>query len=295
METNIIKGDSKVSLMTLAEKSVDCIVTSPPYYNLRDYEVEGQLGAEKDYKEYISKLCDVFDECKRVLKDKGSFWLNIGDTYGADKNLLNIPARVSVELQNRGWILRNTIIWKKVTCMPAPIKDRFTVDFEYLFFFVKQSNYYFKQQLELLAQATIERKKYGWHGRVVEGIKRNQPEDSAILGDRWGNPAGRNMRCVWTITPSRVRGLHFATFPKKLVEIPISAGCPDNGTVLDPFCGSGTTGLVAIEQNKSFIGIDLNEKYCKIAEDRIKEVLKIKEEESTIKKDIREPLKRETI
>ncbi|KKL53588.1 hypothetical protein LCGC14_2273980, partial [marine sediment metagenome] len=180
METDIIlHGESLEILKTLPNESIDCVVTSPPYWGLRDYGVENQLGLEKNLKEYLNKLCDIFDEVKRVLKQTGTCWVNLGDTYnsspaggigynakvGATKNgvqstnkglqknisekcLCQIPSRFAIEMTDRGWILRNEIIWHKPNCMPSSINDRFTVDFEKLFFFVKNKKYYFKQQFE---------------------------------------------------------------------------------------------------------------------------------------------------
>ena len=171
----IIHGDSLEVLQTLPGESIDCVVTSPPYWALRDYGVPGQLGLESTFNEYISKLCDIFDEVKRVLKKEGTCWVNIGDTYvgsgfGAggkhhflsdqalknptkfaglpNKSLCQIPSRFAIEMCNRGWILRNEIIWHKPNCMPQSVKDRFTVDFEKIFFFVKSKKYYFETQYE---------------------------------------------------------------------------------------------------------------------------------------------------
>jgi DNA modification methylase len=296
METNkILQGDALEVLKTLPSESINCCVTSPPYWALRDYGVEGQLGLEKDFNEYINKLCDIFDEVKRVLRKDGTLWVNIGDTYGTQggqnrdtnkdyskyksiklknteigsvllkepnmhKNLCNIPARFSIEMQNRGWILRNVIIWYKPNCMPSSVKDRFTVDFEYIYFFVKNKKYWFEQQIE--NEGSICERKRSSAFRL-----QNENTNDKIITN------GRNKRAVWRVTTKPYKEAHFATYPKELIEPMIKAGCPINGVVLDPFFGSGTTGLVALEQNKKFIGIELNPKYIDIANKRLKPIL----------------------
>lgn len=296
----ILQGDSLEVLKTLPSESINCCVTSPPYWALRDYGVEGQLGLEPNFNDYINKLCDIFDEVKRVLKRDGTLWVNIGDTYSGagsgqkdtgkcvyktndfrknptktnlqDKSLCNIPARFSIEMQNRGWILRNVIIWHKPNCMPCSVKDRFTVDFEYVYFFVKNKKYWFEQQLEPVTEISLKRAEYGWNcdrpsTQSNNGIHTNK------MGKRFVNEDGRNKRCVWRVTTKPYKEAHFATYPKELIEPMIKAGCPVNGVVLDPFFGSGTTGLVALEQNKKFIGIELNPKYIDIANKRLKPIL----------------------
>lgn len=194
---HIYHGDALAVLQTLPGESVNCVITSPPYWGLRDYGEEGQLGLEPTFEEYINKLCNIFDEVKRVLKKEGACWVNLGDTYfsktkgsggtekaqfgaskadggqhfdaiklngGIDKSLCLIPARFSIEMTNRGWILRNTIIWHKPNCMPQSVKDRFTVDFEYLFFFVKSKRYWFEAQYEEASKTS------GWARQRREGI-----------------------------------------------------------------------------------------------------------------------------
>lgn len=295
----ILEGDSLNVLKTLPEKSINMCMTSPPYWALRDYGVKGQLGLEPTFDEYINNLCDIFDEVKRVLRDDGTLWVNLGDTYyGGGNNrgynspiskiqagnrgslgqvqmkwdnsykakcLVMIPFRFAIEMVNRGWILRNTIIWHKNNCMPHSVKDRFTVDFEYLFFFSKNKNYYFKQQLE---KAKWKEEKRAGLGRLHyrgkrQGQKGTGQENFVHIVDM------RNKRTTWTINPKPFKEAHFATYPKKLCETPISAGCPPGGIVLDPFMGSGTTGIVALEQGKDFIGIELNKEYIEIAKKRI--------------------------
>lgn len=342
---NILQGDALEVLKTLPDESVDCVVTSPPYWALRDYGVEGQLGLEPTFQEYITKLCDIFDEVKRVLKKEGTCWVNIGDTYmgnssysekgrqgfGKDKigminkkqwldpknpietklrarehveswqiiekSLCQIPSRFAIEMTNRGWILRNEIIWYKPNCMPCSVKDRFTVDFEKVFFFVKSKKYYFETQYEAMVESSDA--KYRARIRAnkeynsKEPYKTNTPYASNKISKevRLGSTEnanrsfgdteslnrqlenGRNKRCVWTVTTKPYAEAHFATYPERLIEPMIKAGCPENGIVLDMFFGAGTTGLVALKQNKKFLGIELNEEYIKIAEERLKPLL----------------------
>ena len=275
-------------------------MTSPPYWALRDYGVEGQLGLEPTFNQYISNLCDIFDEVKRVLRDDGTCWVNLGDTYfgggnnrgnnspisekqasnkGAigqvqqDWNKMNykskcltmIPERFAIEMINRGWILRNTIIWHKNNPMPHSVKDRFTVDFEYIFFFSKKKKYYFEQQLE---KAKWSEEKRAGLGRLhYRGKREGQPgtgqENFVKIIDK------RNMRTTWTINTKPFKGAHFAVYPEELCETPIKAGCPEGGVVLDPFAGAGTTGLVAKKQGKNSILIELNPDYCEIIKKRL--------------------------
>src|SRR3990167_5025184 len=332
----IIQGDSLEILKTLPDESIDCAITSPPYWALRDYGVKGQLGLEPTFQEYITKLCDIFDEVKRVLKKEGTCWVNIGDTYASgggasrhkgyndpkypngrtgefeepntnpqkgatEKSLCQIPSRFAIEMTNRGWILRNKIIWNKPNCMPSSAEDRFTVDFEEIFFFVKSKKYYFEQQLEKAIWAEKDyRSKI--EGGVLSGGKTATGEyatkrvayskkvkDSVeFFGEGSGNPGNglygstlgeitpnmemglKNKRTVWRINTKGYSEAHFATYPEALVEPMIKAGCPKNGTVLDIFMGSGTTAIVALQLDRKYLGIELNEEYIKIAQDRIK-------------------------
>ena len=295
----IIQGNSLDVLKTLPDESVDCVITSPPYWALRDYGCEGQLGLEPTFQEYIDKLCNIFDEVKRVLKKEGTCWVNIGDTYSAtggqqvnqtvskgsgfnweegkaqkkrkladgvlEKSLCQIPSRFAIEMTNRGWILRNEIIWHKPNCMPSSATDRFTVDFEKVFFFVKSKKYYFEQILEPYESEPSESdrsrnkagEKYNGTGLFSEGER------------DYYSKGGRNKRTVWSITTKGFSEAHFATYPEALVEPMIKSGCPLGGIVLDPFSGSGTTGRVAIDNGRDYIGIELNEEYIKIQEKRL--------------------------
>lgn len=259
-------------LKTLPANSVDCVVTSPPYWQLRDYGVDGQLGLETNFEEYIRKVCDVFDEVKRVLKPTGTCWVNLGDTFVSEgmrnkgfnerwhgkkyqpdkqaetdqqrpirprielpeKSLTLIPFRFAIEMINRGWILRNTVIWHKPNCIPASVTDRFTVDFEYLFFFTKSKRYWFEAQHEPFNPSTKRRvvafrqnnERFDPARHKHDGTTQNPYEVLERIATNGLNPLGRNKRCVWTIATQPFKGAHFATFPEKLIETPMRAGCP---------------------------------------------------------------------
>ena len=304
----ILQGDALEQLKTLDSNSVDMCMTSPPYWALRDYGVAGQLGLEPTFDEYIHNLCDVFDEVKRVLKKEGTCWVNIGDTYWGSgsgtqyepnvgnskevyvmpyksakikqrradspyqpKCLTLVPLRFAIEMVNRGWILRNTIIWYKPNAMPSSAKDRFTVDFEYIFFFSKNKKYYFEQQFDEAVSGTdmgiLRSKKQAELN--TPSIKKRQ---EAGIDSKTAGTGQKNKRTVWEIPTKPFTEAHFAVYPEELCETPIRAGCPKGGVVLDPFFGAGTTGVVAIRQGKGFIGIELSDDYIKIAEKRLRGV-----------------------
>jgi site-specific DNA-methyltransferase (adenine-specific) len=228
MELNkIYQGNSLDVLKTFPSESIDCIITSPPYYGLRDYGIEGQIGQEETPQEYISNLMDIMNECKRVLKKTGSLWINIGDGYDKNKSLLGIPERFVIAMYDRTWLRRNTIIWYKPNCMPSSVKDRFTVDFEYFYFFTKSKKYYFQTQYE--PYGLTER----WGGnnmKLKPDGKLAQNKNASVRGNRelqWhSNPQGRIKRTVWKIQTKPFKGAHFAIFPENLVETPIKACCP---------------------------------------------------------------------
>jgi DNA modification methylase len=273
-------------LKLLEDESIDMVITSPPYWGLRDYGVDGQLGLEPKFQEYINNLCNIFDEVHRVLKTTGTCWVNIGDTYGGSgdkkgfkdpknptgrngqsksvnknapqKCLLQIPSRFAIEMIDRGWILRNEIIWHKPNAMPQPVKDRFTVDFEKIFFFSKNKKYYFEQQKE--------KAKYAGDDRGSRGDKRRGTKCNSVSGK---TGEYKNKRCVWSINTRPFKEAHFAVYPPDLIETPIKAGCPEGGVVLDPFMGSGTSGLIAKKLNRNYIGFELNPEYCELANSRI--------------------------
>ena len=251
---------------------------------------KGELGLEPTIELYISHLLQIFDEVKRVLKKTGTCWVNMGDSYagsgspGGDeylrpynrkgipaKSLCLIPERFALGMVGRGWILRNNIIWYKSNPMPESVKDRFTGAYEYLYFFTKNRRYFFEQQFEPLQPCSVQRAVYGWHGVEDDDKYRAQPDPTEKMGERWANPLGRNKRDVWEITTEPYPEAHFATFPEKLVETPILAGCPTDGAVLDPFAGSGTTCVAAKQLGRKYIGIEINPDYCKIAEERLRQ------------------------
>ncbi|MDQ3802247.1 MAG: site-specific DNA-methyltransferase [Acidobacteriota bacterium] len=303
----ILCGDAALVLKQLPDNSVDCVVTSPPYWSLRDYGVRGQLGLERSFEEYLQKLLVVFDEARRVLKREGTCWVVMGDTYMGDapvrkktseqaealppearrrgavaagglkkKCLVQTPARLAIMMTERGWLLRNEIIWYKPNCMPSSVRDRFTVDFEKIFFFVKSQTYYFRQQFEPLKDAgRLRRPLLGQSGTRKRRYR--DPYIAAINPDTAAASSlrmlrtGRNKRCVWRIAPRPYLGNHFAVYPPALIETPIKAGCPEEGIVLDPFMGSGTTALVAHRLGRKFVGIELNPRYVRLAQRRLVE------------------------
>ncbi|MDB4421044.1 site-specific DNA-methyltransferase [Pseudomonadales bacterium] len=277
----IFTGDSLASLKALPKNSIDCIVTSPPYYGQRDYGMDGQIGNESKLEEYIENLVNIFNECKRVLKNSGSLWLNLGDKYNKG-NLMGMPWRVALALQDEGWILRNDIIWHKPNAMPHSAKNRLTTDHEYIFFFTKKAkDYYYDQDAIREEHKTFSEDSKMKGGRNHFGKNGGTPEKGKNSGNsnlhdgRWDqafHPNGRNKRTVWNVPLSKFRGAHFAVFPERLIEPCILAGCPKNGIVLDPFFGAGTTGFVASQQGRKYVGLELNPEYAEIAENRLKTV-----------------------
>lgn len=308
MKTNIVlHGDSVSMLKTLPADSVHCCVTSPPYYGLRDYGIDGQIGREESPERYIERLVSVFREVWRVLRPDGTLWVNIADTYcgtGSNpkhfdpknpkgrtgrqvtlnhkaagckqKDLIGIPWLLAFALRNDGWYLRNAVIWEKGNAMPESAKDRLTRSYEFVFLLAKSQKYYYDAAAiaEPTAEISIKRLKYGRGenkyadgipGSAAQGI--NSPRAGAIPIEEI--PMFRNKRDVWKINTVPYAGAHFAAFPPKLAETCILAGCPPGGIVLDPFFGSGTAGLVAIQKGRQYIGIDINAEYCRLAGERI--------------------------
>ena len=260
----ILEGDSLHVLRLLPSKSIQCVVTSPPYWGLRDYDIEGQIGLEPSLSQFLNHLVAIFNEIKRVLKDDGTLWLNIGDGYtsgnrgyrAADKknparamsvrpdtpdglkpkDLLGIPWRLAFNLQDDGWFLRADIVWHKPNAMPESVKDRPTRSHEYLFMFTKSEKYY-----------------YNYEAAKVMGIN--------------GKP--RNRRSVWSINTQAFPGAHFATFPPDLIEPCIKASSSPGDYVLDPFFGAGTVGVVCDQLKRLYVGIELHPEYISIAADRL--------------------------
>lgn len=427
-KNNILQGDALSVLKKMPGQSVNMIMTSPPYWALRDYgdnvqsiwggdpeckhefniktkagdirfrgensdigndknpEIykgngegnfcskcgawRGQLGLEPSFELYIKHLCDIFEESKRVLRDDGTLWVNLGDTYGGswgssghtpetknlnrltigygstkgtaeatkgmEKSLVMIPFRFAIEMVNRGWILRNTLIWHKPNCMPSSAKDRFTVDYEYVFYFSKKKKYYFEQQFETQLESSVYRTNYHFGG-VPGDQYPNEKRQNPYPYEWKPNMLGRNKRAVWSICPQPYPEAHFATYPEELCVTPISAGCPlyvckkcrkprekivestggttgkswhdhskdkemgmhqsvsglqnqgeipyqrnhlgytdcncnagfEPGIVLDPFFGSGTTGLTALKLGRAFVGIEQNAEYIELANKRL--------------------------
>jgi len=290
----IICGDAREKLQAVETGSVNVCVTSPPYYNLRDYGISGQIGAERAPKEYIDRLAGVFREVRRVLRPDGTLWLNIGDTY-RDKSLIGIPWMLAFALQADGWYLRQDIIWQKANCMPESVRDRCTKSHEYVFLLSKAPKYYFDAAAISEPIAGSSTKRYAQNIEAQQGSDRQPGKTNgkmkAVLprfgGEKYGMDLSeehrtksgnlyvpkpyRNRRDVWTIGTGNFKGAHFAVFPEKLVEPCILAGCPKGGTVLDPFAGSGTTGVVSKRLGRNFLGIELNPEYCQMAAKRIAE------------------------
>lgn len=280
MELNkIFQGHSLDVLKAFPANSIDMCITSPPYWGLRDYETEpvkwndgwqGELGTETNCKDYINHLCDIFDEVKRVLKKNGTCWVNISDTY-KDKSLCLIPYRFTIEMKERGWIVRNVIIWQKPNVTPTSAKDRFTNDFEYLLFFSKSKNYYFKQQFEPFKESTIERAERKFTENKSQFYNGLSLKNQLNFHNKIKNNElkGRNKRTIWSISPARFKGAHFATFPTSLVQLPMIAASPINGIIIDPFIGSGTTAVVAEKNKRNWLGIEINPSYIELAKARI--------------------------
>lgn len=299
-DLDIYEGDCRLVMAYLPRESVDCIVTSPPYWGLRDYGVEGQIGLEDNPSLFLENMMGVFDECFGVLKETGVMWVNLGDCYsqgggppGSDKqasnkgitgrrvpsksglrakNLLGLPWRLALALQARGWYLRRDVIWHKPNAMPESCVDRPTTCHEYVFMFTKNADYWYDQDAvrEPFAEDTQPRVLRGIRNSVVserdENIKAASFQNN---NDFTQDRSGRNLRSVWSIPSSGTREAHFATFPEKLVENCVLSSCPENGTVLDPFFGSGTTGMVARRLGRRSIGIELSPGYCQIAMRRL--------------------------
>jgi len=299
----IIQGDALEELKKLDAKSVQMCVTSPPYWGLRDYGVEEQLGLEDTPEEYVENLVAVMKEVRRVLKKDGTLWLNLGDCYAntkigntetrknpnvvtdtfrkkipsslKPKDLVGIPWRVALALQADGWYLRQDIIWAKPNPMPESVTDRCTKNHEYIFLLAKNEKYYYDNDAirEPQKESSLRRLETGWHG----DNKRGWPGSDHNNMDRYMGKTkeeieslpGRNKRSVWTVTTKPFKDAHFAVFPQELIEPCIKAGSAKGDTVLDPFFGSGTTGVVAQYHNREYIGIELNPEYVKMAEKRI--------------------------
>lgn len=330
----ILQGDCREQLRTLPADSIDCCVTSPPYWGLRDYGHEGQLGQEKSPQEYIERMVEVFEEVRRVLRPDGTLWLNLGDTFAGSgrgagdvhsgnrgnpnsrtgsrvpcgfhenarkggaigrawvppplglkqKDLCMIPHRVAMALQQAGWWVRMDNVWSKPNPMPESVEDRPTKAHEYIFLLAKSADYHYD------ADAIAEPAEYGSKGSHFDKGKTGQhqlgrssrkPRVSKVRGEFEGKTNSlpgreafraitetRNKRSVWTVASQPYAGAHFATFPPELIKPCILAGCPRGGVVLDPFGGSGTTGAVALELDRSAVLCELNPAYVRLIRQR---------------------------
>ena len=299
----ILQGDALTKLKELDDRSINTCVTSPPYWGLRDYGQEDQLGLEETAEEFIDNMVAVFSEVKRCLRDDGTLWLNMGDSYAMSyirggnkeftgdigshkhwgkegsiklgkrnlpfnlkqKNLIGMPWRLALALQADGWYLRQDIIWHKPNPMPESVRDRCTKAHEYIFLLSKKPKYYYDHE------AIKEDAKYPQGPNSPQSIKKGKGMygmDTRGGLSKIGALAKKNKRSVWTVTTKPFKGAHFATFPQDLIEPCILAGCPEDGLVLDPFAGSGTTGLVANNHKRNAVLIELNPDYIKIIKER---------------------------
>jgi len=318
MET-ILLGDAAEQLQTLDSESIHTCVTSPPYYNLRDYGVPGQIGMEDTPEKYIESLVRVFREVWRVMRKDGTLWVNIGDSYATRsgrqpptntrnscghtekrtpsgykyKDLIGVPWMLAFALRADGWHLRQDIIWNKSNCMPESVQDRCTKSHEYVFLLTKSERYYFnakaisepiagsttKRLLQNVEQQTGSNRQPGKTNGPMKACpprfgggkygSDTREESRTKSGKPFAPTPRRNKRDVWTIGTGGFHGAHFAVFPEKLAEPCILAGCPTGGTVLDPFTGSGTTGVVAKKLGRDFVGIEINPDYRQMSTDRI--------------------------
>lgn len=299
MTWRILQGDVRAVLPTLADESVHCVVTSPPYWGLRDYGVEGQIGQEATPDEFVATMVAVFREVRRVLRADGTLWLNLGDSYarsggtqsGGDralrhataqrrncvvpsglkaKDLVGIPWMTAFALRADGWWLRNEVIWHKTNPMPETVTDRLTRDHEHVFLLSKSKRYHFD------ADAISEPCSPKTRTVKTTPIKGDGTGSTGEKMNKWMSENGgryhaerRNKRTVWSISPQHFEGAHFATFPPDLVEPCVLAGCPKGGIVLDPFNGAGTTGMVAQRRGRGYVGIELNPDYVEMSRRRI--------------------------
>lgn len=254
-------GDALEVVRSMPSSSVDCVVTSPPYFGLRDYGIEGQYGHEPTPQGFAETLRDLFREVRRVLTDDGTVWLNLGDSYTKGKNLIGTPWRTALALQDDGWILRNDIIWHKPNAMPEPSQDRLARKHEHVFLLTKGKKYHF--DLGAIREPHTCDRQRGRGPRSAGGTGRNDAAHATT--NTQGHPDGKNPGDVWSINTRSFPEAHFATFPPDLARRCIAAGCPEGGTVLDPFSGAGTTGMAALEQGKTYIGVDLNPEYLDLS------------------------------
>ena len=283
LESRIICADAVEGLRSLLDSSISMCVTSPPYYGLRDYGSDQQIGTEETPAAYIERLVGVFREVRRVLREDGTLWVNIADCYAGSgkavwdgikpKDMIGIPWMLAFALRADGWYLRSDIIWNKINCLPESVRDRPTKSYEHIFLLSRSPRYFFDADA-IKEPITEESRKRYQRGRS-EGSKYgvfsgDQSINGSDYGERMRGQKLRNKRDIWHISTNSYRmDGHFAMFPEKLVEPCILAGSQEGGIVLDPFFGSGTTGAVAKRLGRRFIGIDLNPDYCRMAQQRI--------------------------
>ena len=292
-------GDALEVLRSLPDGSVDCCVTSPPYFGLRDYGVDGQYGAEASPAEYVETMRTLFAQVRRVLADDGTLWLNLGDSYSSAskgsggtakvtlagpatgayfaprkfnmdvpaKNLLGIPWRTAFALQDDGWILRNDIIWAKPNAMPESVTDRLSTKHEHLFLLTKRPRYWFDLMPIREPLAYPDRITGHTFGGSNKASQLNTGSSRTRTGSTYDSApeGGRNPGDVWSVSTQPFASAHFAVMPVTLAERAILAGCKPGGTVLDPFSGSGTTGLAATRHGRRSVGIDLNSEYLDLS------------------------------
>jgi DNA modification methylase len=307
LSVNILIGDCRERLRELPDASVHCCVTSPPYFGLRDYGVDGQMGLEPTPDDFVAGMVEVFREVRRVLRDDGTLWLNLGDSYarnpskgvrfagknGAvndrqtvegnrgppiapgfkEKDRLMIPARTALALQADGWWLRDEIIWHKPRTTPHPVMDRTVSAHEMIYLLAKSKRYYFDYlAIEEPSQYAGEtRQKSKVFRRLTEARLNTKNSGQTFAAERdFTVRDTRRKRSVWSVNPSPYKDAHFATYPPDLIEPCILAGCPKGGTVLDPFGGAGTTGLVCERLQRDAVIIELNPEYAAIAEKRMR-------------------------
>ena len=270
VKARILVGDVRTRLSEIPDQSVQSCVTSPPYWGLRDYGEASQIGLEQSPNEYVEQLVQVFREVWRVLADDGTLWLNIGDSYGKEKQLIGIPWRLAFALQADGWYLRSDIIWAKPNPMPESVTDRPTKSHEYVFLLSKSPRYYYDHEA-VKEPAITKGRSFGGapSGTYSKGSGRNDGGTHYGAGYKTGET--RNKRDVWTIATKPFKGAHFAVMPEALVEPCILAGSAEGDTVLDPFTGSGTVAVVANRHGRNFVGTELNPEYAEIAKARIKD------------------------
>jgi DNA modification methylase len=310
LEAQVIIGDNRETLKTLPEQSVQTVITSPPYFGLRDYGEDDQIGLEATPQEFIEQLCLVFDEVWRVLKDDGTLWVNLGDSYagsgkgpagniGKDseagearhlekkhgaivpeglkpKDLIGIPWRFAFAMQERGWYLRQDIIWAKPNPMPESVTDRCTKSHEYIFLLAKKPKYYYNNEAikEEASPESIARTKRGvsdTHKNVngAPGQTKHSMNQPRAYDPERETADKRNKRSVWTVNTKPYKEAHFAVYPPELIEPCILAASKEGDIVLDPFSGSGTTGEVALKHNRNYIGLELNPDYAALSERRL--------------------------